>query len=311
MAEMKSLRKLLFGISPSETSASVRGFPEETSPVRSRLEEIGKTFVLGYNAALDSSEPDTLGLVLNGVDNELRGFAYEGAAMSLALLDSLTPWNRGRFDAVLAGPGDAHAYMLHVGAGWAAARLKSRRSSVPAKTDQLLGWLAFDGFGFHQGFVGWENCFVKQLRGGRLVGPATKVFDQGLGRCAWFVYGARVERVAEVVASFAPDRHEDLWGGIGLAAAYAGGVSRRELADLATLSGVHRAALGQGAAFAAKARVRAGNETEHMDVACEEFFGGSGREAARLTEVAEEGLPLGGPEPAYLVWRRRIRKLLQ
>lgn len=308
---MKALRKLLFGISPRETSAAVRGFPDADSPTRPRLEEIGRTFVYGYNAALDSAEPTALAAELESVTNELRGFAYEGAAMSLTLLDRLTPWNRGRFDAFLAGPGNAHAYMLYVGAGWASARLKRRSSTLPASTDPLLGWLAFDGFGFHEGFFDWKRCFLKQLRSRGIEGHAARIYDQGLGRCAWFVFGAQVDRVVEVINNFAPDRQEDLWGGVGLAATYAGGVSRQELALLATLSGEHRAALGQGAAFAAKARVRANNETEQAEIACEEFFGSTVREAARLTEVAEEALPIGGVEPAYLVWRRRIRELLQ
>ncbi len=308
---MKALRKLLFGISPSETSASVRGFPERDSAVRPRLETIGKTFVHGYNAALDTPKPKALARALNDVPIELRGFAYEGAAMSLSILDFLTPWNRKRFEALLAGPGNAHEYMLYVGAGWARARLKRSRSTLYSGDDPLLGWLAFDGFGFHEGFFDWERSFVRQERTRGIEGHAGRVYDQGLGRCAWFVYGARPEAVAKAISSFAADRQEDLWGGVGLAAAYAGGVETAELTQLATLSGVHRAALGQGAAFAAKARVRADNETEHTEAACGEFFGASARDAARMTEVAQEALPTGGAEPAYLVWRRRTRELLQ
>lgn len=66
---------------------------------------------------------DDLAVRLSSIEPEVRGFAFEGAAMGLALLDHLTPWRRDRFERFLSGPGDRHAYMVHVGAGWVFARL--------------------------------------------------------------------------------------------------------------------------------------------------------------------------------------------
>ena len=43
--------------------------------------------------------------------------------MGLALLDGLTPWRSSRVRRFLEGAGAAHAYMVHVGVGWAHARL--------------------------------------------------------------------------------------------------------------------------------------------------------------------------------------------
>src|ERR1022692_1923089 len=60
---------------------------------------------------------------LGAIDAELQGFAFEGAAMALTLLDHFMPVNRGRFHRFLHGEGAPHFYMLHVGAGWAMARL--------------------------------------------------------------------------------------------------------------------------------------------------------------------------------------------
>ncbi len=310
MAQMKAFRKLLFGISPRETNAAVRGFPKPDSPMRARLEDVGKTFVQGYSTALESPDPAAIELALELVPKETRGFAYEGAAMSLGLLDHLTPWNRKRFARLLQSSGADHAYMLYVGLGWARARLKVRRSQLRESDDPLLGWLVFDGFGFHEGFFDWKRCFVRKQRTRGITGVAARVFDQGLGRCAWFVFGADVGEITASFQSFDPERHEDLWGGVGLAAAYAGGVSSSELAELALQSGENRRALAQGAAFAAQARRRAGNEAEHTERACREFSGASAREAAELTELVQETLPRGGSEPAYLVWRQRIREQL-
>ena len=310
MADMRWLRKLLLGISPKETSASVRGFPRTESPVRARLETVGATFVEGYMSVLDSARASDIERSLQSVPLDRRGFAYEGAAMSCALLDTLTPWNRSRFHDLLRGPGAPHVYLLYVGLGWARARLRKTRSVLARSDDPLFGWLTFDGMGFHEGFFHWRRSYEDRQRVRGIEGPAARVYDQGLGRCSWFVYGARIDEIADVIGRFAPERHEDLWGGVGLAAAYAGGLDRKELADLKRLAGEHWRALAQGATFAAEARERAGNPTEHTEAACVEFFGGSGREAAQLTEVVKNALPEGGDAPAYLRWRAGIREQL-
>ena len=82
--------------------------------------------------------------------------------MGLYLLDLLTPWNRGRLGGFLAGPGAEHAYMVHVGAGWALAQLRLRVDRALAHLDPLLGWLAVDGYGFHQGYFRWPESVDRQ-----------------------------------------------------------------------------------------------------------------------------------------------------
>jgi len=117
-------RKLIFGISHKETTFSKRGFQAVSPEVQLRLERIGKTFVDGYHAALLDDKPDSLSKQIDSTTpNELQGFAYEGAAMALTLLDFLSPWNRNRFKRFVEGAGSHHIYMVHVGAGWAWARL--------------------------------------------------------------------------------------------------------------------------------------------------------------------------------------------
>ena len=60
--------------------------------MRRRLDQVGKTFLGGYHTALEQGKPERVAAELEGIEPELRGFAYEGAAMGLTLLDSLTPW---------------------------------------------------------------------------------------------------------------------------------------------------------------------------------------------------------------------------
>jgi hypothetical protein len=98
-----------------------------------------------------------------------------------------------------------------------------------------------------------------------------------------------------------------LWSGIGLASTYAGIADRQTFKALCEGAGVYRACLAQGAAFASKARQRAGNLTEYTDLAARAFCGISALEAARLCDSTLENLAPTGDVPAYEVWRQRIQ----
>ncbi|MBV8678797.1 MAG: DUF1702 family protein, partial [Planctomycetaceae bacterium] len=302
------LYKRVFSISPQETTFARRGFREIEPEVRQRLEGIGEIFLHGYHAALEGGECGALVLRLNAVEAEFRGFAFEGAAMGLALLDYLMPWRRDRLSAFLEGPGAAHVYMVHVGVGWVLGRLGLRVERLLARLDPLLRWLAIDGYGFHEGYFRWRRCVGGREVPARLSGYARRAFDQGLGRSLWFVEGADASRIAATIAAFPPSRQADLWSGIGLASTYAGGVERPTLEVLRAAAGSHRGALAQGAAFAAQARQRAGNPAPHTEAACRVYCALSADEAARVTDDALSELPSDGTVPAFEVWRGRIRE---
>jgi hypothetical protein len=315
MSVSRWLRRRLMSIPLTETSYEHRGFHAGASPsVRTRLELIGQTFVGGYHAALDDPQPAPLAQRLDQVELERRGFAYEGAAMALALLDELRPWAVGRFQQFLAGPGRPHQYMVHVGAGWAAARLPWRRrgfSRYLTKFDPLLRWLVADGYGFHQGFfhsrAHLDEC--KLPRG--LEGYARRAFDFGLGRSLWFASGADPSEAARRIERFPADRQGDLWSGVGLASAYAGGVGSDGLGELRRLAGDAQLPMAQGAAFAAKARELAGNPTEHTELACQVLCGLTAQRAAAVTDECLADLSEESNEPAFEVWRKRIQRQLQ
>jgi len=302
------LRLRLFGIDAAEATFARRGFASGCPATRRRLEGIGFAFLGGYHAALEEDDAVELGERLEGTEPVLRGFAFEGAAMGLALLDGLTPWRRGRLRTFLRGPGAPHVYMVHVGAGWALARLRRMFGEPPRDMDPLLGWLAADGYGFHEGYFHPGRYAEGGAAPGRVSGYARRVFDQGLGRSLWFVHGADPGRIAAAVAGFAPGRRGDLWSGAGLACAYAGAAGVGAAAALADAAGAHRPAAAQGAAFAARARQRAGNPAEHTERACRVLCGASADAAAAVTEAALAGLAPGAGLPAYEVWRMRIRE---
>jgi hypothetical protein len=304
-----SLSTLLFGIRQEEVRCERRGFASSEPMAMRRLEAIGLAFLEGYHAALDLPVGD-VAVRLHAVDRDLRGFAFEGAAMGLSLLDSV--WLRGgRFAAFLAGPGAAHVFMVHVGAGWAYARLPWVRRNLDAalgRLDPLLRWLAIDGHGFHDGYFHPRDSIRRQIVPRHLTGYARRAYDQGLGRSLWFVEGTDVRRIAASIEGFARTRRSDLWSGAGLACAYAGGRDYDTVSALWNAAGADRPALAQGAAFAAEARRRAGNLTRDTEIACRVFCGMPAEGAADVSVRACHDLPPDGSEPPYEVWRRRIQQ---
>jgi enediyne biosynthesis protein E3 len=300
------LRRAILGLSADEASFERRGFPFGSRVVRERLECVGHTFVRGYNAAIELGREQGLGARMQHEPEELRGFAFEGAAMGLALLDIVTPWRSDRLATFMRRDASRHIYMAHVGAGWALARLNRRVGPVLTQFDPLLRWLLIDGYGFHQGYFDPDRWVVRLTTPSLGVEYAARAFDQGLGRSIWFVTCGDAARVQTAIERFAPHRRADLWSGVGLACAYAGGATPMTLQAIARAAHWFRPQLAQGTAFAAKTRERAGNEAAHTEMACQILCGVSARGAARITDEALVGLSGDTAVPLYEVWRRRI-----
>lgn len=301
------LLKHIFGISPAEATFARRGFDQHDTATRCRLEHIGYTFLHGYTIALEEEQLSLVEARLNEVEPELRGFAFEGAAMALVLLERIFPWSRNRLQQLLSGCAQDHIYMAHVGIGWALARLPLFHKQYCARLDPLLRWLAIDGYGFHEGYFYWRSYIVNHHLPKHLSGYACHVFDQGLGRSLWFVKGGHVGKIAATVNDFPLPRRADLWSGVGLACAYAGGVERSAVTELRAQAGSYLPQVAQGVAFAAKARQRANIPAYHTEMACEILCGMSGNDAAYVTDLALDGLTHSKTIPAYEIWRRRIQ----
>lgn len=305
----RRLARRLFGIAPGETSFRQRGFRWDSEEARARLEEVAGRFVQGYHAALEESRLDALASRLAEVPVEAAGFAHEGAGMALALLDTMTPWNRGRLDAFLRGPAAPHAYLVHVGAGWILARVPLSPERLLSRLDRILGWLALDGYGFHEGFFRWPRSVAQQEVPSKVRGYARRAFDQGLGRSLWFVEGAGPMRIQGRISAFPAERRGDLWSGAGLACGYAGGSGGRELVEeMLRLAGEHAPQLAQGVAFAAEARQRAANPAPQTELACRTVWRLGAAAVAAIVGQAGEDLPADGAEPGFEVWRRRIQQ---
>jgi hypothetical protein len=302
-----ALRMRLFGISADEVTFARRGFPADIPGVRERLERAGGAFVIGYNAALrDRDDVPRLSDALAAVHKDLQGFAHEGAAMGLALVDQLTI-GRSRWREFLLQAAPRHLYLVLVGAGWAMARIRARRiPRFAGEVDHVALPLLWDGYGFHQGFFHIGD-YVRRTARPPLRGYALRAFDQGLGRSLWFVEGGSPARIAATIGSFDMQRRGDLWSGTGLACAYAGGVDEAGASALVRAANSYRADFAQGVVFAAAARERAGNSDAATALACRTVCGiDPPRAAAIANEELERSRADDGSTPRYESWRRSI-----
>jgi hypothetical protein len=301
-----ALRRRILAPHVRETTLAVRGFHRKDGRTAARLETVGATFLTGFGRAAEVGRPEALGATLEEIEPEYRGFAYEGAAMAFGVLDALLSGRRTA--GYLAGPGAPHLYMAYVGMGWALARTPRprRAAATRAATDPLLRWLVLDGYGFHQAYFHTGRTVNAARRPDAGRHPyAGHAVDQGIGRALWFVGGADPEVVAGLVTGFPAERHEDLWSGIGLAAAYAGGADEDELRLLLDRAGQHTAYVGQGCAFAAQARRRAGLIVPPTELAARILCGLSAAEAADVTDACIPAADEPG-ETRYALWRRRV-----
>lgn len=307
------IRRFAFSIPVEEAGFKKRGFRITKPETVNHLEKIGTSFLDGYHSALLSSDLYDLEEKLGTTDSLYRGFSFEGAAMSLMLLDRLSMLKKDRFSDFLQGTADKHIYMAYVGAGWALARLWWTRRRILqsiSKMDSLLKWLAIDGFGFHEGFFNPRRYFNSTVSLNGLPAYARRAFAQGLGRSLWFVEGSSVEHISQAIELMPENMHADLWSGIGLACTYAGGADLTDVERLKDYSKSYLPFVAQGAAFAAKTRLRAGNETDNTKAVCSILCNLSIEDAAFLTDVALKKLPVTDDAelPKYEIWRRLIQQ---
>jgi hypothetical protein len=301
---LRSLFRRPLALDVNDLDLGRRGFAPASPQAQPVLDAAVRSFATGYNAAL-TQEPDEL--AFTRLDPGLRGFAFEGAAMSTALLDLLTGTRGRRLHALHNGAGQHYPHLIHVGVGWAYARMRLRPWTGIRSGHRLLRWLAWDGWGFHQAFFRPVPVFSGRVeRAAR--GPVLPIRDQGVGRALWFYAGAEPDRIAGTIAGFPPDRRADLWAGIGLAAGYTGAQSADVLDRLLETSTNYHEHLAQGSAFAAKAHHLSGGVTPQVAAAVRALTGAEPETAAGWTDDALHAVPDGHvTSHDYEGWRARIR----
>ena len=266
------------------------------------------TVLWGFRATLEDDRFDHLVTRLSEVEEDWRGFAYEGVGLGLTVFDYFLPW-RKRLQAFVKGPGASYIIPIYIGAGLAFGRLGGWgiERFVKRLEHPVFRWMVVDGYGFYLGFFSRQRYLREQVVPKKLSGYARNVFDQGLGRSIWFANGEDVARVVATITTFPMQRRADLWAGAAFACAYAGSpVGRPVLEQVRTAAGAYQTQLAVAGALASKRRDGFGHITVQTDLACQVFCGLPAKAAAHVANVAQEHISFAADASAYRSWRQRI-----
>lgn len=174
-------------------------------------------FMCGFSEAL-KVPPEALAKLLRDTPFQGRGFAIEGMAMALTLMDEVSPVPHSRLCVLFDGRSAEEQTLVAIGVGWASARLGKPLDWSPTVLGSHYMSAVADGYGFHQG------VFHPQRFTGRGfpmdTGELSTFYDMGLGRALWFVHIGRVEPIVHALDRFLPDRRKQLWRGVGTACAF-------------------------------------------------------------------------------------------
>lgn len=313
------LAERFFSLSPDTVSFDALGIDCADPTVRARLEKILAVFVAGYNAALSGRNHALVVQELTRTfDSHHVGFAFEGAGMCYALFDLLAPWGTSRLRTFTGGPGRNHDYIATVGAGLAVGRVPWGRRLLERyllKLEPTVAWCVIDGYGFHQGLFhpAWFTVECRQAPAS-FPAHARQLFDSGVARSLWWTQGACPTRIAQAIDRFPQERRGEMWCGIGVATAYAGGVEERALDELLELSGAWRADFLSGFPFAARMRQKGENASPWTERACIRLLHMTPERAADALNAHVNGIvgELNGEDRAarergYALLRQRLR----
>jgi enediyne biosynthesis protein E2 len=314
-----SVRRLIMTPSLAEVTFERRKFPPGPADVARHLEAIPQAVLCGFEWGIDTRSQWELERRLSLVRQEQLGFAYEGATMACTILDAMRGGRGHKTRDLLDGSGRPHIFLAYIGIGFAMARLPRPlwRRVVPDLTESspyhpTMSWLAVDGYGFDRAYFDTRKWVERQ----HVPAPYPwqgkpeyfhRAVDQGIGRALWFIHGARPDDVAAEVTRFAPDRHADLWSGVGLASTFAGGAEADGLRGLRRLAGRHRDEVALGMVFAVKARAYAGFVPEHTEWAASALGEMSIDAAVALADGTVVHGDGGDAAPTYELWRQKIR----
>ena len=271
------VRNLAFRLPLGEASFARHDFPGQSSPSRPHLEGVIETFINGFNSAIEAASYEELCRLLDrSYAPPYLGFAYEGVGLWLAIGDLFLPWTESRLAAFTKNVAHHHDFIAMVGAGFAVARMPfglSRLESYQEKLDPFTGWCVADGVGFHDGFFHWKKYRSGQAPSPSKLHPQNRaLFDAGVGRSFWWVYGAQPDPIAAAIERFEAGRRPEMWTGIGTAMAYAAGHQAGAEKRFLALSREYRVDLLSGIALGANMRHKGRNPAQWTEDVCSNVF---------------------------------------
>ncbi|MEO7265242.1 MAG: DUF1702 family protein, partial [Ferruginibacter sp.] len=209
---------------------------------------------------------------LENIEPEFRSIGYEAASMVIALSDLNNYKNLKAFLLFAKGPALAHAAQVHVGLGWAIAKMKLPFLPVVEKIDDQFYYRIADGCGYYDGFFRNRHAVINQQLPVYMPIESMHFYYQGIGRSLWYSCNAEIEKVRSNIEIFPADLHADLWRGVGIAVAYVGGCDADTLKIIFEFAKLHQEQLTNGAALAARSRMEAGTITSDTTLCSQLWF---------------------------------------
>jgi Protein of unknown function (DUF1702) len=261
---------------------------------------------LGAHEVALQDDSHALDAHLETVDIDLLGFAIEGSAMGLVVLDQRERREPSRLDEFFNGRWAPFSLLMYAGIGLGLAELGASVLAWAEEHHKLDAGFAIDGYAFHLALGAPDKYLAGSPPPPEFTGAAGRLFDHGLARSTWFTCGADPYAVATAIERFPADRRADIWSGIGLAATYAGGLDADGLAVLRSVSG-HPAALAGGSALAGYGRVLAGNVVPGNEAANMALTGLSTTEVSDLVGSCRAAAGTEFSLDAFVRWHDAIR----
>ena len=247
--------------------------------------------------------------LLKQQEPEFRSIAYEATAMELAIQDlangiSLDKWY------TLLEKSKEHDVHVHVGLGWALAKLQISPSKYIESLRPLLKWRVVDGMGYYFGLFNRRRTLIQCEFPELLEENAKAPFDQGVGRSIWYISKADPEQVTAYINNFSEGRHSNLWKGLGIAVTYVGGCTNEKLKLIYEAAGEHQKYLVCGATLACRARVFSKTDNESSSKVIQAWSNMNAEEACQLSIDKETDLE-GEEGMEYEQWIQRIADSLK
>ncbi len=240
---------------------------------------------------------------------EFRSIAYESASMSIALDDLKQNNQLANWLEFVNTVGKAHATQVHVGLGWAFAQTLTPPTDYLPLFHPMQRYRVLDGYGYYESLFRRRRSIIHHLKLNLTDATGSGALDQGIGRGTWYLNKGDFAATKEMIAGFQPERHNDLYRGLGIAIAYVGGATEETLKQIIDAAGNFKAQLATGAAMALISRNKAGYITNDAELVCKVFSGKSAAEVLKLDAEINSAIASTDSD-AYSKWLINLENAL-
>ncbi|MEX2589705.1 MAG: DUF1702 family protein, partial [Chitinophagales bacterium] len=234
--------------------------------IAQNIEKVIAAFHKGRELSREIKEHD----FLNQSDKKFISVAFEGASSGIAkkALENENP-DLNNWLTYAEKAGDMHASQIYVGMGWAIAEKGLDINVFLGKFSPLMQGKVLDGFGYYHGLLR-RRRFIKGLAlPDSISAEQLLAFDQGIGRSLWYTAKGDLDLLIKMQQNFPEERQKAIWRGIGLAAAYVGGLDKNLSEKLLKIAGKYKIQLATGAVLAANSRKASKTTTTDTELTCE------------------------------------------